>query len=48
MNKKDAGRKLRTSGSHTAAQTLGREGGKSKSLKKVIASRRNGRKHTGD
>lgn len=48
MNKSNAGKLLRLSGSHVAAQTLGREGGKSKSLKKVIASRRNGRKHTGD
>lgn len=48
MNKSNAGKLLRLAGSHVAAQTLGKEGGKSKSQAKVAAARRNGRKHTGD
>ena len=48
MNKSNAGKLLRLSGSHIAAQTLGAVGGKSKSDKKAAAARRNGRKNTGN
>ena len=44
----NAGRNLRTRGSHVAAQILGSEGGKSKSRPKALAARRNGKKNTGN